>query len=240
MALRRAAAPARLLRRLSTTAFAAPGVNYAAHILSFVEAEARRAPAKAAFIDTQTGRVTPYGDYAYRVGAAARGFAAAGVGRGSVVSLHLPNCSEYVVAFTALASLGATATMSNPLYSPTELAHQLKDSGARWCVTVAPLAPVVAAAGMPAAATLVLGAPSGAFLSADVSAGSHALRALPELATVDAAADVLALPYSSGTTGLSKGVALSHDNLVSNIEQTKAIGLTSSDVLLGILPLYHI
>lgn len=242
--------PRRLIRSLSTSSFAVPCVNYAAHVLAAVEREASQSASKAAMIDGSTGATTTYGDYAYRVGAAARGFRAAGVTRGSVVAIHLPNSPEFVIAFTALASLGATVTTSNPLYSPTELAHQFKDSGASFILTFPPLKPVVEAAskaiGLSPHAMLVLGEPSASFLTIDVSAATSARRALPEIASVDAAKDVLVLPYSSGTTGLPKGVALTHTNLAANIAQTCGVGSSSgmgllrSDVMLGVLPLYHI
>jgi acyl-CoA synthetase (AMP-forming)/AMP-acid ligase II len=221
-----------------------PSVNYTEYILSAVEAEARRSAGKAALIDGLSGAVTLYADLPYRVGAAARGLAALGVKRGSVVGLHLPNLPEFVVAFQAIASLGAVATTSNPLYSVQELSHQLKDSGAQLIVTVAPLQPTVAAAaaaaGLPAASVLVLGSPEAAFLTVDCSVGSGNLRRLPEIEPVDAASTLLALPYSSGTTGLPKGVALSHRNLAANIEQSSSILMTPSDVVIGVLPLYHI
>ena len=245
--------PRGLSRAFAVASSSSPSIipiatNYSAYILSHVEREAATAPQKAAFIDGTSGRMITYGDFAYRVGAAARGFAAAGVSRGTVVGMHMPNSPEFVIAFNALASLGAVVTTSNPMYSPTELAHQLKDSGASRVITIPQFHPVVsaasAAAGLPASATLTLGEPSTAFLTADVSKASGAERTLPNIVSVDAAKTLLALPYSSGTTGLPKGVALSHSNLATNIEQitglTSIFGLDSSDVLLGVLPFYHI
>ena len=213
-------------------------------MLQFIEAEARRNPSRAALIDGVTGRTTPYADLPYRIGAAARGFKALGVTRGMVVGLHLANSPEFVVAFNALASLGAVVTTSNPAYSPTELTHQLKDSGAAFLVTMEPLVAVAreaaAAAALPAARVFVLGSPSLAFLTEDVGA-QGVLRQLPEVEVVNGASTLLALPYSSGTTGLPKGVALSHGNLTANLEQSyPGLGMQPGDVAVGVLPLYHI
>ena len=98
-AARRANTARRALSTLPTSASVTPvATNYAAYILSHVEAEAARSPAKAAFIEGTMGRSVLYLDFAYRVGAAARGFAAAGVTRGTVVGLHLPNSPEFVVS----------------------------------------------------------------------------------------------------------------------------------------------
>lgn len=214
-------------------------------MLKHIEAEASRAPSRPALINGVTGAATTYGDLPYRIGAAARGFAALGVRAGTVVGLHLANSPEFVVAFNALASLGAVVTTSNPAYSPTELTHQLRDSGASLVLTMEPLLPVVreaaAGAGLPAASVLVLGAPETAFLTADVSKAAAALRQLPSVLDVPGASTLLALPYSSGTTGLPKGVRLSHGNLTANLEQsTPGLGMQPGDVTVGVLPFYHI
>jgi acyl-CoA synthetase (AMP-forming)/AMP-acid ligase II len=226
------------LRRFSAAPKYWPG-NYASYMLQHIEAGAKSASSRPALIDGVSGRVTPYGDLPYRIGAAARGFKSLGVRRGTVVGLHLANSPEFIVAFNALASLGAVVTTSNPAYSPTELTHQLKDSGAEFVLTMEPLLPVVTAAatgaGLPASRVLVLGAPALAFLHEDVAAAG-ALRALPEVEAVDGPRTLLALPYSSGTTGLPKGVELSHGNLTANLEQSApGLGMGAGDVAVGVL-----
>ena len=72
----------------------------------------------------------------FRIGTSAKALAAKGVKSGDVVSIHMPNSPEYVIAFQAVCSLGAICTTSNPLYTPAELAHQLRDSGAKFAITV--------------------------------------------------------------------------------------------------------
>ena len=230
-------------RRFSATPKYWPG-NYASFMLQHIENGARASASRPALIDGVSGRITTYRDLPYRIGAAARGFKALGITRGTVVGLHLANSPEFIVAFNALAALGAVVTTSNPAYSPTELTHQLRDSGASFVLTMEPLLPVVSAAaagvGLPASRVLVLGSPAVAFLFEDVAAAG-ALRGLPEVEAVDGPRTLLALPYSSGTTGLPKGVELSHGNLTANLEQSHpGLGMASGDVAVGVLPLYHI
>jgi len=207
-----------------------------------VERVASKTPSRAAIIEGVSGKATSYADLAYRIGAASRGFKTVGVRRGTVVAVHMPNCPEFVVTFNALASLGAVITTSNPAYSPTELAHQFKDSGAEFVVTHPALEPTVKASvansGMKEERILTLGQPSASFLTTDVSSPG-APRSLPEVESVDGPKTLLALPYSSGTTGLPKGVALSHGNLVANLQQAGSF-MQEGDVVMGVLPMYHI
>jgi long-chain acyl-CoA synthetase len=76
------------------------------------------------------GRRTSYRALLAAVDRFAGGLSALGVQRGDRVALVLPNCPQYVVAFYAVLRLGAIVVPTNPLYTETELAHQLKDSGA--------------------------------------------------------------------------------------------------------------
>ena len=241
---RSAAAASARARLLSTLAY--PTGNYAAYMLKHIEASAAARPASVALINGATNEAVLYRDLPYRIGAAARGFRALGVTRGTVVALHLPNCPEFLIAFNALAALGAVVTTSNPAYSPAELTHQFRDAGAALVLTLpGPLEAAARAAAealrLPPAAVLTLGSPATAFLTADASAAAGALRALPNIEAVDGPATLFALPYSSGTTGLPKGVALSHGNLTANLLQSSScLPMAPSDAVLGVLPMFHI
>jgi len=196
---------------------------------------------KNAFVDGPSGRVLTYGELSARVRQAARGLSDRGFGKGDVFALFCPNCPEYAVAFHGVASLGGVNTTINPLYTPKELNRQLSDAGAKLILTVPAFLDKVreGVQGTRVEEIFVLGEAEGAtpFATLLDNAGD------PPKVDIDPGTDLVALPYSSGTTGLQKGVMLSHRNLVMNIEQTLSAldgGMRESDVVMGVLPFFHI
>jgi long-chain acyl-CoA synthetase len=166
-----------------------------------------------------------------------------GVSRGDVVALYMTNCPEYVISFYAIAKLGAVVTPMNPSYKETEVKHQIVDSGAKVVITIESLHATVKGAsdGIPSLITIVIGREAGedSFRFRDLIE-KHPPQS-PTLPQLDLANDLFALPYSSGTTGLPKGVMLTHKNLVTNNIQCMTAGkITYQDVLLIFLPFYHI
>ncbi|MDX1661933.1 MAG: AMP-binding protein, partial [Gemmatimonadota bacterium] len=192
-----------------------------------------------ALIDGPTGRTLTYAELAGGIRRAAAGLAARGLGKGDAVAIYSPNLPEYAVAFQAVASIGGVVTTVNPLYTARELRGQLEDSKARFLVTVPPLLEKAAAGaeGTAVEEIFVFGEAEGATPFTALMAGEGE----PPEVEIDPAEDLVALPYSSGTTGMPKGVMLTHRNLVANIRQMVAVNpVEAEDVAVGILPFFHI
>src|SRR5688500_2697409 len=186
-------------------------------ITEYVLRHAERLRDKPAMIDGVSGRTLTYGQLADAIRRAATGLARRGFRKGDVLAIYSPNVPDYAVVFNAVASLGGINTTVNPLYTAGELATQLKDSAARWLVTVPAFLDKAkeAAAATGITEVFVLGTAPGVRSFAELLEAPPA----PPAVTIDPRTDVVALPYSSGTTGLPKGVMLTHRNLVANLCQ---------------------
>jgi acyl-CoA synthetase (AMP-forming)/AMP-acid ligase II len=209
----------------------------------YVLAEAAQRGDKPALIDAPTGRTISYGLLVRAVERVAAGLHARGLRAGDVFAVYSPNVPEYAVVFLAVARLGGTVTTVNPLYRAGELAQQLSDSGARAMITVPPFldTALTAARQVGLDEVFVFGEAEGATPFATLMAAEGNA---PDVA-IDPH-DVVVMPYSSGTTGLPKGVMLTHRNLVANLCQLQglhdyvAVPVDSDDVVLGLLPFFHI
>jgi acyl-CoA synthetase (AMP-forming)/AMP-acid ligase II len=208
-------------------------------LADFVLARAHARGSRPALVDSVTGRTITYAELPDRVDRAAAGLARLGLGQGDVCAILSQNTPEYPIAILAIARLGAIATTASPLYTSADLGRHLSDSRARILLTSASLAntwPGVAAdAGVEHVIT---------FESSERTIDFNALLAAPGVpprVTIDPA-DVVTLPYSSGTTGLPKGVMLTHRNLVANILQVDASShyLHDRDTTIAFLPFFHI
>ncbi|MEG3627378.1 4-coumarate--CoA ligase family protein [Streptomyces poriticola] len=170
----------------------------------------------------------------------AAALAEAGVRKGDVLALHSPNTISFPVAFYAATRAGASVTTVHPLATAEEFAKQLGDSRARWIITVSPLLESARRA-----AELSGGVRE--IFVCDSAPGHRSLIDMlasaapePDIA-VDPAEDVAALPYSSGTTGIPKGVMLTHRQIATNLAQLQpALPSTPGDRILAVLPFFHI
>ena len=207
-------------------------------LTDFVLGQAAERGAKPALVDGPTGRTITYAGLADDVRRMAGGLARHGVSQGDVVALFAPNAPEWATAFYGIASMGAVVTTINSLATGEEIDRQLRDSGARFLITVPPF---IDRAAEPARAAgvrevFVFGEADGATAVASLLAED----AEPPRVTISPS-DLVVLPYSSGTTGFAKGVMLSHRNLVANVLQT-GVGqdVGEDETLVAILPFFHI
>ncbi|MFJ8623112.1 4-coumarate--CoA ligase family protein [Kitasatospora sp. NPDC093550] len=197
-----------------------------------------------ALIDGLTGERVSYARLADAVERVAAALAGSGVRRGDVVALFSPNSIAYPMAYYGATRAGATVTTVSSLATPTELAGQLRDSGARRLVTVSPFLPTARAAAdllgeqdHPLTEIVVLDGADGHRSLADLLA---APGPAPEIA-FDPGEDVAVLPYSSGTTGLPKGVMLTHRSIATNLAQCDALYRPAvGERVLAVLPFFHI
>ena len=192
-------------------------------------------PDRVVLIDGPSGREMTAGTLEAGIRRLAGGLRDRGFGKGDVVAILAPNIPEYAVVFHGVAFAGATVTTINPTYTAPEVAHQLADSGAKLLVTI-PAFLETARAAAPGMEIVVIGEAEGAAPLASLMG-----EALAAQVPVDAATDVVVLPYSSGTTGLPKGVRLTHRNLVANVDQMLAlVCCDAGSWSVGFLPFFHI
>ncbi|MDO9367259.1 MAG: AMP-binding protein, partial [Sphingopyxis sp.] len=163
-----------------------------------------------------------------RVARVAGALAAAGVGAGTVVTLHGPSCWQWIVAYHGAARLGAVVNPVNALLTADEVVYIIGDCGARLVIAdaerLAALAPVTECPGLS---------------FDDVAAlGETAEPAPPATPLSD---DLATICYTSGTTGRPKGAMLTHRNIVMNAALTALMhGRCAEDVTLTALPLAHV
>ena len=159
-----------------------------------------------------------------------------------MVAILLANSWEFCAAYHAITLTGGIPTLLNPTYREREVRYQLQNSGAVLLITDGPNIGGMDLSGLPALRRVYTtrqqgsGAEPFANLLKPVSAALPPPVQSPEVM-------LAALPYSSGTTGLPKGVMLSHYNLVANVYQflgPHGTALNGKDNILCFLPLYHI
>jgi long-chain acyl-CoA synthetase len=202
----------------------------------------RRNPSKTAIVDASSGRRLTYAEYGETVESLAKGLIAAGVKPGDVIAIFLPNSWEFCAAYHAATLAGAIPTLLNPTYREREVRYQLENSGAVMLITDGGNIEGMSLSGLPNLRRVFT--TRQASLNAEPFANllNSTKAVFPEPSQPSDQA-LAVLPYSSGTTGLPKGVMLSHRNLVANIYQLigpNATFLSASDTILCCLPLYHI
>eukprot|EP01116_Phalansterium_solitarium_P019385 TRINITY_DN5388_c0_g1_i1.p2 TRINITY_DN5388_c0_g1~~TRINITY_DN5388_c0_g1_i1.p2 ORF type:complete len:536 (-),score=210.74 TRINITY_DN5388_c0_g1_i1:286-1893(-) len=212
-------------------------------LTTFVLEKASKFPDNVALFECASKRAYTYKQLPILVKKCAAGLAAKGFGKGSVLCIFSPNLPEFAIAFLAAATLGGASSLANPTYTPDELSKIIKDSRPKFLVTVAPLLAQakegIKISGLNVDEVFVFGEAPGATPFASLLSNDGKVPAV----RINPREDIVALPYSSGTTGLPKGVMLTHYNIVANIIQNQPGEDKMTDgveVFYGCLPFFHI
>ncbi|MEW6732941.1 MAG: AMP-binding protein [Acidobacteriota bacterium] len=195
---------------------------------------------KPALIDALSGRTLSYSQLVKYVQAVAAGLSQRGFSKGDVFAIYSPNIPEYAIAFHAIALLGGIVTTINPLYTVDELAYQLNDSGAKYLLTIPPIVEraLQAASKSKVTEVFVFGEADGALPFAALLQGG---KEVPEV-QINPREDTVALMYSSGTSGLPKGVMLTHYNIVASLlaQEASYYSFTKDEIIVAVMPFFHI
>ncbi len=210
-------------------------------LVPFVLGRVSEFPDHLAIVCGVTGKSYTYAQLADAVHHVAAGLHAHGIRKGDVVGLVSPNQPDFPVVFYAAASIGAICSTVNPIATAEEIGAQFADSRALMIVTIPELFEKCSAAARLAGTVreiVVFGEADGATPYRELFAHGNT----PPIVEIDPATDVAALPYSSGTSGIPKGVMLTHRNIVANLQQMQAITsvIDSDSRVLGVLPFFHI
>ena len=194
-------------------------------------------------INGATDQIYTYSDVQLISKKVSSGLNKLGIHQGDTIMLLLPNSPEFVFAFLGASYRGAISTMANPFFTSAEVIKQVKASNAKLIITQANYVDKIKkyASENNLKVMCVDAPPEGCLHFSELSQADE--NDMPEVEI--SPDDAVALPYSSGTTGLPKGVMLTHKGLVTSVAQqvdgeNPNLYMHSEDVMLCCLPLFHI
>jgi long-chain acyl-CoA synthetase len=241
-----------------------PSIDYETLTLAqALERTAKKFPDTVAII--MMGKKITYRELDESVNRFASALAHLGVNQGDRVALVLPNIPQFIIATYAIWRLGAVVVMNNPLYTERELTHQLNDSGSTTAIVLDLLVPRILSIKANTQIKNVIACHVKDYLPFPLKQLFPVLKkdlhrpTKPEDGVIDFPdlmkkapnnvsmpevgwEDLAALLYTGGTTGVSKGVMLTHKNLSVNVQQMKALMFNAEDgkeTVIGILPFFH-
>ncbi|KDP43987.1 hypothetical protein JCGZ_05454 [Jatropha curcas] len=215
-------------------------------MVSFLFRNSSSYPHKPALIDADLSLTLSFSQLKSIVIKVSHGLLRLGISKNDVVLIFAPNSYHYPICFLAITSIGAIATTANPVYTTTEVSKQIKDSNPKLIITVPELWNKVKDFNLP---TVFLGAKES--LTMDPNSRIKSFHDLVELGGSNSEfpasnvkqTDVAALLYSSGTTGISKGVILTHGNFIAAslmVTIDQEIAGEMHHVFLCCLPMFHV
>jgi 4-coumarate--CoA ligase len=218
-------------------------------MVTFLFRNAASYPNKPALIDADTSETLTFSQLKSKVVKLSHALLRLGIKKNDVVLIFAPNSIQFPLCFLSIVAIGAIATTVNPVYTVHELAKQVKDSNPKLVITVSELWDKVKNFNLP---TVFLGSKPN--LSSDSNiihfddlvnqSGSGSESELLNLNINNVKqSDTAALLYSSGTTGTSKGVVLSHGNFIAAslmVTMDQEVSGEKQNVFLCVLPMFHV
>ncbi|XP_019642431.1 PREDICTED: probable 4-coumarate--CoA ligase 3 isoform X2 [Branchiostoma belcheri] len=216
------------------------------HLTEFVLKDFDQYGDNVAMVDGPTGRSYTFSELKDLIRRLSSALTRLGFKQQDVLALYSPNLPEYAIVLFAVTALGGIVTTVNPLYTVGELTNQVTHSGAQYIVTIADFAENArkAKSNCPNVKDIYIigGTAEGCKPLSDLLADDGS--AMPSDVKIDPHEDIAMLPYSSGTTGLPKGVMLTHYSIIANLCQNLVKGVMLLDreeeCLIGQLPFFHI
>ena len=214
---------------------------------SYFMAQLSRFSEHSALINGHSGHTISYAELKTQIEQAAAALQLRGYEKGDVITMYAPNSLEFVIAFHAVLKIGAVVNPANPMYTSQEITHQIEQANAVCLLTTSDLYTKVAEA---VSKTRVRESILLDSIDKNHSQGitfnsllREGKRKMPAAVKIDPE-DLAVLPFSSGTTGLPKGVMLSHQALVSHNLILEAQNNASipgvHDRVIATLPFFHI
>ncbi|KAK4255144.1 hypothetical protein QN277_008178 [Acacia crassicarpa] len=215
-------------------------------LVSFLFRNVASFPTKPALFDADSSQSLSFAQLKSLVVKVSHGFRHLGINKNDVVLLFAPNTILYPVCFLGLTAIGAIASTANPMYTVAEISKQVKDSNPKLLITVPELWDKVKGFNLP---SLILGSqiPSPVAPNSKITTFDELLEIAGSPTEFPASnvkqSDTAALLYSSGTTGVSKGVILTHKNFIAAslmIGMDDELANERHNVFLCVLPMFHI
>uniref|UniRef100_A0A7N0URG4 4-coumarate--CoA ligase n=1 Tax=Kalanchoe fedtschenkoi TaxID=63787 RepID=A0A7N0URG4_KALFE len=198
---------------------------------------------KPALIDADSGVSLTFSDLRSTLVKVAHGLKNLAIGKGDVVLIFAPNSIQFPLCFLGATAIGAVATTANPLYTVPELSRQVRDSNAKLIVTVPELVEKVKGFGLPIViltsrpAPVVENSTLAVISFSELVKSAESESEFPKVSLRQT--DTAALLYSSGTTGTSKGVVLTHRNFITVALMASSELGEKHNVALCFLPMFH-
>ncbi|GLJ40643.1 hypothetical protein SUGI_0839070 [Cryptomeria japonica] len=204
---------------------------------------------KTALIDADSGEKLSFKDFQEKVNWVGSGLYQLGIRKEDVVLIFAPNSINFPLCFLGIISIGAVATTVNPLYTTMELTKQVQDSKTKLIFTVPEVWHKVQDLGLP---TVIIGSPNDGDLSGGSKSGipitlfsellNRGAQKIPPVVRIRQG-DTAALLYSSGTTGINKGVVLTHRNFVASalmVSYNQEARGERDLIWLCLVPMFHV